>query len=187
MDVDKTVAELKQLTQTELNESNIVKNGNVLLTQLRKHWHVAKDDFSSEIILDLKNLGQLISNVDTFIEELDEFPYLQTQEDVDETISNLYSVVEQTEGLAVSKRVLKEIRELATKRKQLPNAKEKHVSQVVASAISTLSAQTPDCKKCGSKMRLRDGRGYYFWGCSTFPTCWSRKYLKKEELALFER
>ena len=37
MDVEKTVAELKALTEKETNEAIILQNGNALLSRLRKH------------------------------------------------------------------------------------------------------------------------------------------------------
>jgi len=35
-------------------------------------------------------------------------------------------------------------------------------------------------------MVLREGGGTFFWGCRTFPTCWGKRYLTKDELSLFE-
>jgi restriction system protein len=38
-----------------------------------------------------------------------------------------------------------------------------------------LIAEAPICEKCGSKMRLVNGRRGKFWGCSNYPKCRSTK------------
>ena len=47
-------------------------------------------------------------------------------------------------------------------------------------------ANAPTCKRknCDCKMVIRQGNGAYFWGCSAFPKCWNKQWLKKEELEL---
>jgi hypothetical protein len=38
-----------------------------------------------------------------------------------------------------------------------------------------LIAEAPTCEKCGSKMRLMNGRFGKFWGCSNYPNCRNKK------------
>ncbi|MEZ9631042.1 HRDC domain-containing protein [Vibrio breoganii] len=47
--------------------------------------------------------------------------------------------------------------------------------------VKRIERQALECKKCGSKMTLRDSKVGYFWGCSSFPKCYSKGPLTKEQ------
>ena len=38
-----------------------------------------------------------------------------------------------------------------------------------------------ECNLCQSLMVIREGANGYFWGCSTFPNCWSTRHLTRDE------
>jgi len=52
--------------------------------------------------------------------------------------------------------------------------------------ISRLESNKGKCGKpnCEGKWVIRESTHGYFWGCSLFPKCFSRKYLTKEEIDL---
>ena len=47
--------------------------------------------------------------------------------------------------------------------------------------IIELEQHPPQCTKCTNKMVIREGPGEYFWGCSSFPDCWGKRFLTNEE------
>ena len=124
--------------------------------------------------------------ISEFIDEEEDFKYIDTQDDADETIGRLYPLIELTEGLAVAGRINKEIRELVERKNTLPSRTLKQHEIKLKDAINKLNTNAPTCKRdnCGCKMVIRQGNGTYFWGCSSFPKCWGKQWLKKEELAL---
>jgi len=182
MDVRDKIDQLKNLVSDEVNETLIIGTGEKLLTSLRSEWKSDRSVFSEDDIELLQKIGRNIDAIKMFIEEQDDFPYVSTKEEVDEAVGRLYAIVEKVDGLKVSLRVGKEIRELIEKKSTLPSQVANQRSSELKRAIATLSSNSPSCKKCGSNMVLREGNGDYFWGCSTFPKCWGKKWLTKEEL-----
>ena len=181
MTVREKIIRLKTMVSEEVSEKLIVQSGGELLSSLRNDWRSCKDDFSNDDVSVLRDISEKIDAIKDFIEEQEDFAYISTKEEVDETVGRLYYIVEKADGLKVSGRVNKEIRELIEKKEKLPS---KAISQRVSElkrAISSLSLNSPICKKCGSNMVLREGNGEYFWGCSLFPKCWGKKWLTNEE------
>ena len=116
------------------------------------------------------------------MEEEAEFPFISDSDDANEVIGRLYPLVESLDGLAVAGRVRKEIRELLERAREMPTRAASKKSAALSKGIQRLLAQAPTCRKCGSKMVVREGNGSFFWGCSTFPKCWSTRQLTKSEL-----
>ncbi len=181
MDIKEKIEKLQIVVHSEFNENKLIEKGNELLDSLRQCWRSQKNEFTETDIQLLQRISLSIEAVQEFSEVLEEFQYVTDKEDVDEIIGSLYSVLEKIEGLAVKARVQKEIRELLEKRANLPT-RESLVSDLKLSrAISQLDSSNRVCKKCGARMVIREGASGYFWGCSTFPRCWGKSCLTKEE------
>ena len=175
------IERLVGVVSDEVNENLLVEEGEKLLIELRKSWRYEKEKFSNDDIETLQKLAKRIEAVKIFIQEQEEFPYVYVKEDADEIIARLYSVVKQIDGLKVAARVHKEIRELLEKKSNLPSQDVQQRSVELSRAISALNSNAPSCKKCGSRMVLRQGNSDYFWGCSKFPRCWGKRWLTNDE------
>lgn len=175
------IEQLRSLASHETNESKLLEEGKVLVEELRKSWKTHKAEFKEEDISSRQKIADQLAAVEEFTVEEEDFLYMSSVEDVDESIGRLYPLVEILDGLSVVGRIHKEIRELIERKKSLPTRVTNQNSIELLRVINKLNNNPPDCKKCDSRMVLREGSGYYFWGCSTFPTCWSRWRLKKEE------
>ena len=183
MNLEEKISEFDSLIKDEVNEKVIVEQATLIRSELRTHWKQDKNQFTELQVESLKKLSVVLEALTIFIEEQEDFTYLSTKEEVDESINRLYHVVETVDGLKVAGRVNKEIRELLEKKIQLPHEAGIRWSAKLEDALRKLRRNSPTCSKCGKNMVLRDGPYSYFWGCSTFPTCFGRKQLTKDELA----
>jgi len=186
IDIKGTINELGSLLTNETNEQYLLEHGSVLIETLRATWKEHKPEFSQDNINSLQKSASQLEAISEFIDEEEDFKYIDNVDDADETIGRLYPLIELTDNLAVSGRIQKEIRELIERKDKLPSRALKQQDVELKNAINKLSANAPDCKRqdCGCKMVLRQGNGSFFWGCSSFPKCWGKQWLKKEELEL---
>lgn len=182
MNIRETIENLQHFVHSELNENKLIERGSELLDSLRQCWPSQKSEFTETDIQLLQRISSSIKAVQEFSEILEDFQCLTDKEDVNETIGSLYSVVEKIEGFAITARVQKEIRELLEKRANMPSRESLESDKKLSRAISQLDSRNRACKKCGARMVIRKGNGAYFWGCSTFPSCWGKSWLTKEEL-----
>ncbi len=119
--IHETINELTGLLKNETGERHLLDHGTKLIESLRKAWKVQKNEFSQDIINNsLQKSASQLEAISEFIEEEEDFGYIDTQDDADETIGRLYPLIELTEGLAVAGRINKEIRELVERKSSLP-------------------------------------------------------------------
>ena len=104
-----------------------------------------KNEFSQDIINSLQKSASQLEAISEFIEE--DFGYIDTQDDADETIGRLYPLIELTEGLAVAGRINKEIRELVERKSSLPPRTLKQHETELKNIINKLNANAPTCKR----------------------------------------
>jgi hypothetical protein len=182
MEIREAIAQLIELLSNETDEHRLVALGNEMIINLRREWKVNQDVFSNHDIEVLQKAAAQLDAVSGFLEEEDEFEYIKTIEDADEVVGRLYHLVEVLDGLAISGRIHKEIRGLIERKATLPAMGNLEKNAEVLKAIYRLNAHSPQCRKCGATMIIRQGNGEYFWGCSTFPTCWGKRWLTGEQL-----
>jgi len=185
-DIQENINELFALLNDETNEQHLLEHGGTLIESLRTTWKEQKQEFSKDNIKLLQKASSQLNAIAEFIVEQDDFKYIDTVDDADEIIGRLYDLMEITGELAVSGRIQKEISELVERKAELPSRSKKQHDIELRNAIIKLDAKAPNCKRkgCGNKMVIRQADGSYFWGCSSFPKCWGRQWLSKEELEL---
>jgi len=176
------IKNLLNIVYNELDEEKLLSESDGLLNSLRIDWRTNSGGFSDKDIEILKKTTRQVESIRRFSEEVEELPYLEYKEDVDEVMKNLFSIIESIDDLQIALRVKKEIRELTEKRKNLPNQFEIEAKQIKYRAVSELESKLKSCKKCGAIMVIRETKNSYFWGCPNFPNCWYKSPLKKEEL-----
>lgn len=182
VDVKAKIDELQKLVAIEINESKLIETGGCLLNELRKLWHTQKKDFSDDDVSKLQLIRDNLEAVRSFVEFKDEIQDVSTKEEIHDLIYELLPLAEQLGAFAISKRVRKEIRELYERTNQLPSSEEIKKSSEFNRAILKLNEHAPECKRCRTKMVVREGKGKFFWGCPRFPACWGRCWLNKKEL-----
>lgn len=186
MNIEDQLISFSSIFENEINEKILLDKAIKARAELRLAYVNDRSLFSSESIIKLKELSNKIEMIEIFIDHQDDFDHIQCKEDIDEIILELYCVVETLSELKVSGRINKEIRGLLNKKDVLPSKAVTLKKTKENSAYKALSANPHKCKKCDEIMVLREGGGTFFWGCRTFPTCWGKRYLTKDELSLFE-
>ncbi len=184
MAVEKNVEQVRALFLSTYCEQKLVSRGEEILRELRSKWKKERASFTSDIVAELKTYSEAIEAIKDFELEKEDFNYLRSKEDIDDVIANVFQILDKLASFPVSKKIAKDVRDLELKRQTLPNSDERVVERKKSEAERTLKSNPPQCKKCGQNMMLREGNGSYFWGCRDFPTCWGKKYLTKDELAI---
>ena len=133
------------------------------------------------LLFDLSNKFKAIK---MFSEELEDIKYMQYKEEFEESIGKFYEIIETLGGLEIIKIIQKEIRELVIKTDSSISSSSAKKSKTLSDGINRLNTNRPICIKCNNKMVLREGNFVPFWGCSTFPDCWGKKWLNNEELEI---
>ena len=184
-EIAKKITSLLTHLEKETNEEFLLEEGQRRLNELRQLWRASKSAYSTDDVSNLKKAASQLNAVQMFCDEEEEFEYISDKDDANDVIGRLYPIVEALDSLAVAGRVQKEIRELLERMKTMPTSAAKHRSAALNQAIQRLTAKAPNCRKGHGRMVLREGNGSHFWGCSTFPKCWSKRWLTKNELAQF--
>jgi hypothetical protein len=184
--VSDLLADLHRTLETNANERQILEFIGDCLSSLRTMYQNDRAEFTDEVVVFLKSLTLVQDSLREFVEALEEKEWIRTRDDAQELAARLGEFKERLSPHFVAKRAEKELREIVAKAQSLPFA------AVVASDANLrhrclqLEAAVQPCQKCGNKMVLRESQHGYFWGCSTFPKCFSRRWLSaKESKCLF--
>ena len=180
-EIKNDIKDIDELLNDEVDENKLLEKSKKKINKLREKYKEDKSNFDNKDLENLKENAKKIKAIKDFKEELEEFEYLEFQEEVDEVIGRLYPIISTIEGLSVTQRIEKEIRVLQSRRDKLPREGVQRLESEKLKGINQLSANAHKCKKCGSRMVLREGNNTFFWGCSTFPGCWGQHWLTKEE------
>ncbi len=154
------------------------------LRVLREVYRDRKADFNAETVAFLKGVAALEEVLREFIESLKDKAWVRTRDDAEELATRFHSLAERLSPHLVAKRAEKEVRELVEKSKSLPFAAVAAGDAEYRRQVSRLEQKAGICHKCKSKMVLRESQHGLFWGCSTFPKCFARRWLTKAENAV---
>jgi len=180
----KKINGLNKFISEEVNEKSLVTEGRKLLDTLREDWRSNRTSFSEDDVMCLQKIARLLDEVENFVYEQKDFDLISSKEEVDEVIVRLHDMLETTSELKIMTRIKKEIRELLERKTVLPSRGQTKKDKQLLRALSVLRSNSYECNKCGANMVLRDGPNLPFWGCSTFPACWGKKHLTKDELGM---
>ena len=122
----------------------------------------------------LNSLKRVLGAAQELTDALEDSKYFRDKSDVDDAILRLMEYHDLPSESTLAKRIKKEVREFNEMKSHLPGRSERKRDKGLRKAIARLEASAPSCtlRNCGSKMTIREGNGEFFWGCSTFPTCW---------------
>ena len=181
--VDQSVSELKSALEKTFDEDALLEFVGKKLASLREIYRSQKDQFTPDAIDFLKKVARIEKALHEFIEALAEKSWIRTRDDAHELATRFQEVSERLAPHVVAQRAAKEVREMVERSKSLPAAAVVEKDADYLRRIVRVEAQSRVCRKCGSKMVLRGSQYGLFWGCSTFPTCFGRTWLTKEESA----
>jgi hypothetical protein len=179
--VSDLVADLRRALEANANERQLLEFIGEHLSSLRALYREQRADFTEEAVVFLKSLSSVQDSLRKLVEAVEEKEWVRTRDDAQELAARFGELKERLSPHFVAKRAEKEFRDVVEKGQSLPFA------AVVAGEVqfqhqrSQLESAVQPCQKCGSKMVLRESMHGYFWGCSTFPKCFSRRWLSAEE------
>lgn len=179
------INEIIGILSEEISETDLVEYGEQQIENLLKIQRSGKQDFDERDVEILHHTEKQIKEIKVFTEELDDLPYLQFKEEVDEAVDLFRSIVHRVDGWKIAGRINKEIRALAEKRGSLPTRAEFQQNGRLQKGKRALESNPPTCSKHPQhKMVLRESNDDYFWGCPEFPSCWHKRSLTKEQRGL---
>lgn len=182
--VTQIAADLQAILASCPNEHEVLQALEEKLQNLRGLYRSHRSEFTAEIIGFLKALAPVEQALREFIDGLQDKGWVHTRDDAEDLASRFHDVADRLSNHFVRKRVEKEIRELVEKAKSLPLASAVEADAERRRRVARLEEEAPNCRRCNCKMVLRESQHGYFWGCSTFPECFAKRWLSKKEAAL---
>ena len=175
--VSELLADLHRTLETNANEHQLLN----LIDESLSFYRERRAEFTGETVAFLESLMPIQDSLREFIEAVEEKNWVRTRDDAHELAARFGELKERLTPHFVAKRAEKEFREVVAKAQSLPFAAVVAGETTFRHLCSQLESSVKPCQKCGNKMVLRESQHGYFWGCSTFPKCFSRRWLSAEE------
>jgi hypothetical protein len=181
MDMQDTVARLKQGIATMADEVKLQDLILSSLQELRAQYSKSSDRFSPDLIAELQRAARLAEAIHEFRDAVDDTSDARTRDEAMDVAGQLESLRVRLWPPALARRLDKELRELAERAASLPEAHTLKRGSVQRRIVVELESVAPPCTRCGERVVLRQTADGAFWGCSAFPRCFSSRPLKREE------
>lgn len=156
------------------------------MQELRRQYRRSSDGFSQDLISELQRAGKLRDVIHEFREAIEEAADARTSDEATDAASWLESLRGRLRTPLLSRRLDKELRELAERSAALPEAQRVRSSATRRRIKQQLESAAEPCRRCGHSTVLRETRDGFFWGCGSFPSCFSTRQLTQEEWRLLE-
>jgi Topoisomerase DNA binding C4 zinc finger len=181
MDMQDTVARLKQGIATMADEIKLQDLIFCSLQELRAQYRRSSDCFSPDLIAELQRAARLAEAIHEFRDAVDDASDARTRDEAMDLASQLESLRTRLWPPVLARRLDKELRELAERAVSLPEAQTLKRGAVRRRIVMELESAAPPCTRCGRRVVLRETADGAFWGCSAFPRCFSSRPLKRDE------
>jgi hypothetical protein len=181
MDLQDTVARLKQGIATMADEVKLQDLILWSLQELRAHYRQSSDRFSQDLVAELQRAARLAEAIHEFRDAVDDASDARTRDEAMDLARQLESLRARLWPPVLAKRLDKELRELGERAASLPEAHILKRGAVRRRIVVKLESAAPPCTRCGNRVVLRETADGAFWGCSTFPRCFSSRPLKADE------
>jgi hypothetical protein len=181
MDLHDTVARLQQGIATMADEVKLRDLLLGLLQDLRKQYRQSCDRFSPDLIAELRRAASLADAIHEFRDAIDEASDARTRDEAMDVAWLLESLRTRLWPPVLTKRLDKELRELAERAALLPEAHILKRGAVQRRIVMELETAAAPCMRCGKRAVLRETANGAFWGCSAFPRCFASRPLKQHE------
>jgi len=96
---------LQSILENEIDENLLLSKGESLLVELRQTWSKHKNDFTDNDITKLRSFTISLEAVSEFIDLQEEFEYVQSIEDANTIIDELFLLSEQLHEFRVKGRL----------------------------------------------------------------------------------
>ena len=187
MDMQDTVARLKQAIATMADEVKLQDLIFCWLQELRTQYRRSSDRFSPDLIAELQRAARLAETIHEFRDAVDDASDVRTRDEAMDVARQLENLRVRLWPPVLAKRLDKELRELAERAASLPEAHTLKRGAAQRQIAMELQSAAPPCTRCGMRVVLRETADGAFWGCSAFPRCFSTRPLRRDEWKSLER
>jgi hypothetical protein len=181
MDMQDTVARLKQGIATMADEVKLQDLILCSLQELRVQYRQSSDRFSPELIAELQRAARLAEAIHEFRDAVDDASDARTRDEAMDVAWQLERLRARLCPPVLARRLDKELRELAERAASPPEAHTLKRGAIQRRIVMELESAAAPCTKCGKRAVLRETADGAFWGCSAFPRCFSSRPLKRDE------
>ena len=173
------LARIRSVLAATSNEHELRRELSLHLRELRRLYKIDKQPFSEDDIEFLREAGVVLEALEELTEVLEGIESLPDVLHAADALEDLDRIARAIGPLPVQQRVLREMRAL---RERFPRIDDSTLKQQErrSQSILRLERDAPPCP-CGARAVLRESRLGFFWGCSTFPECWKKRPLKRQE------
>lgn len=179
--LEKALAELQGQLTVQSDEQKLKQFLDAAIPEFESLYREARSAFTTDVVTQLQDVRACQSALQEFIEICEDIADVRSKEEARELKDRLRDISSHFENYPVCGRIEKEYRGLSQALVTLPSESDAKTDVKLNSRIAQLNGDPPECRKCGSPMVLHLGRSTPFWGCSTFPKCYSRKWLTKKQ------
>jgi ssDNA-binding Zn-finger/Zn-ribbon topoisomerase 1 len=177
-DLDSLTNKFKYVLLNEISEVTILKSIDEIESAIKL---LNINQISNEYQI-LMHLPEIKGAIFDFTDTCEEIHYATNLEDYHSIYERLNKFLNIFENCAMVQRIEKEIREISDKLPKIVKNENDILRAKLNKKINVLESNSPLCKN-GHEMVIReDGKGGFFWGCSLFPECFSRRWLNKEQI-----
>jgi hypothetical protein len=180
MEVREIIDGLRSSVEHIIAEDELVEVIATGLTALRRAFPSHRSLFSPSDIEFLKNLSGVSDHLRGFIDLKEESRTVRSLDECMDVLSRLTQTRDALGGLAVAKRVAKEIREL---HERLPAIRDQDKLQRQCRLNMRIVDLEQKPRRCSRNhpMAIREGLRGHFWGCSKYPFCQDTAQLTPEQ------
>ena len=179
--VERLCAEIRGALSSSANEHELSELIEQNLSKLRVIYRNNRSQFSEATIIFLSGARAVSEDLREFIDTIQDKDWVRTRDDAQELASRFAELAERLKAHLVSKRCVKEARELSQRTRSLRAASEIEGNAERHRTIAHLELRAPTCPKCKTKMTVRESASGLFWGCRRFPGCFGKLRLSTED------
>lgn len=170
------IAEIQDALGSFVSERDLLDALKPRLARLRESYKRDPSRFTPSDIDNLRSIQPIISALEDFESFIEEKASDENPQRLSGWIAELRRISLACQGLAIDERIRKEVRELSEIERSRPNQ-----TPALDRVVRGLQREASHCRKCGSKLILREGDHGYFWGCSRFPDCFGKAGLTLDQ------
>ena len=178
------IEKLRTFLFSEVSEHRLLATIDSTLQQLRNAYLKDKQQFTDADIGFLQRAGEVRCILESFIDAIDDLEDIYGQSDYLAAFKRLSTIKAGLDGMPVSGRVAKEMREL---QERLPELHKREAIEELAKLERIKKRISSDAPKCSRRhtMVLREFPRY-FWGCSNYPWCTETRQLSEKHREMLE-
>lgn len=173
------ISENLKTTESVVELINLLKINYKKISATSPIWFSKLSDADKELCKSIPNILTRLYKASDAIADL---PYVKSKEHATEMAYAFDNLATYFSGYGVAQCLRRHKQAMVEASEKLPSEVAAKTNATLSQKISRLESSIGRCK-CGSgRLVIKQGKNGYFWGCSTFPTCFFKRALSKAEM-----